>query len=269
MGKIVNDAYFTPVTTANKCIDKVLDLIGGNNISEIIEPSVGSGSFLHHQDTLIHFGYDIEPMCKSEITSIIKGDFLQQDIKYLEGRLVIGNPPYGRCLSLARKFFKRSIEIGDYIAFILPISQLDNVNTFYEFDLIHSEDLGLLKYSDRELHCCFNIYKRPVGELNKKPSHKLKDVIIVRQDSKKYNTIDKFDFRFCYWGDGSAGKIVKGDKKYAGEYKIVINNDDLREDIKRLFETYDWKNTINAIAMRRIKQWQIIEILKDNIIGIS
>ena len=63
----------------------------------------------------------------------------------------------------------------------------------FEFDLIYSEDLGECTYSDRILHCCFNIYKRPVNGLNKQIRTKLKDVKIVRQDSKQYNEIVNYD----------------------------------------------------------------------------
>lgn len=39
----------------------------------------------------------------------------------------------------------------------------------YKFDLVHSEDLGILPYSGVDLQCCFNVYKRPaIGTLNKR-----------------------------------------------------------------------------------------------------
>jgi len=101
-------------------------------------------------------------------------------------------------MSLAQKFFKKSIMMGDYVAFILPISQLWNTNSLFEFDLIHSEDLGKVTYSDRNLHCCYNIYKRPDGVLNPRPKNKLSSIKIVRQDSKGYDEFDDFDIRMCY-----------------------------------------------------------------------
>ena len=119
--------------------------------------------------------------------------------------------------------YKKATEIGDSIAFILPISQLNNSDSLYEFDLIKSIDLGVLEYSGMKVHCCFNIYKRPVdGELNKRPNNKLKDVSIYRQDSKEYMNKD-FDIRMCYWGDGTAGKILQSSEHYSAEYKIKIH----------------------------------------------
>lgn len=265
--KIFNDKYYTPIELANYCWSKTIEIIGEEKISEIIEPSVGNGAFLHYDKTP-HFAYDIEPECDKEIngvTTIIKGDFLEQKIRYLEGRLIIGNPPYGRCLSLAQKFYNKSVEIADYIAFILPISQLNNTSSMFKFDLIYSEDLGLQTYTDRELHCCFNIYKRPIdGNLNKKTSCKLSDISIYRQDSKDYDLKD-FDIRMCYWGDGSAGKILHDNEKYSAEYKIKINNEVLKGRIINLITTFNWEEYLNCIAMRKIQQFHIIRLLKDNI----
>lgn len=267
--KIENDKYYTPIFLANHCWDKVLEFIGEENISEIIEPSVGDGSFLHHSIGFVHFAYDINPECQSNTTLIIKDDYLSQNIKYLRGRLIIGNPPYGRCLNLAQKFFKKSVDIADYIAFILPISQLNNTRSMYEFDLIYSEDLGVQCYTDRDLHCCFNIYKRPEnGELNKKPVAKLKDITIYRQDSKGYDE-RQFDIRMCYWGDGSAGKILNDGESYSAEYKIKINNEKLKDEIIKVLTTFDWKEYLNCIAMRKIQQFHIVNVLKENINNIE
>lgn len=269
MAKVENDKYYTPISLANYCWDKVFEVIGEQNISEIIEPSVGNGSFLHHETQLPHFAYDIEPECESSFTQIFKKDYLTTDTTYLEGRLVIGNPPYGRCMNMAQKFYKKSVEIADHIAFILPISQLNNTRSMYEFDLVYSEDLGEQWYSDRKLHCCFNIYTRPEsGELNKKPSAKLKDITIYRQDSKGYEDRD-FDIRMCYWGDGSAGKILKDGEHYSAEYKIKVNSEEKREEIIKVLSTFDWKEYLNCIAMRKIQQFHIVDVLKNNIEGIE
>ena len=269
MSKIKNDKYYTPPDLANYCWDKVLEIIGEENISEVIEPSVGNGAFLNHPTQIVHFAYDIDPECASDITKIFKADYLTSDIKYLYGRLVLGNPPYGEHMNMAQKFFKKSIQIADYIAFILPISQLNNTRSMYEFDLVYSEDLGIKHYTDRDLHCCFNVYKRPEnGELNKKPTAKLNDITIYRQDSKGYENKD-YDIRMCYWGDGTAGKILNPDEHYSAEYKIKINNNDLKESIANCLNTFDWKSYLKCIAMRKIQQFHIIDVLKENVKGIK
>ena len=265
MAKINNDKYYTPIATANHCLKKVCEVIPLNKISHIIEPSVGGGAFLHSDMCIPNVAYDIEPECDSNTTNIIKGDFLLANIQYLKGRLIVGNPPYGRCLALARKFFRKATQIADYIAFILPISQLHNNMFFYEFDLIYSEDLGKQMYSGRELHCCFNIYKRPLsGEINDKPLSELNDITIYRQDNKGYSDI-KEDIRMCYWGNGSAGKILSEGESYSGEYKIVINNPKLKNQILNVFNTFNWKLYAQSIARCRIKHYHIVDVLRQYI----
>lgn len=260
LAKIKNDKYYTPPELAMYCVEKTKEIIGDENITEYIEPSAGSGVFLDYLDKP-YIAYDIEP----EDERIIKQDYLTVDLEYKKGRCVIGNPPYGRCLNMAQKFFKKSIGMADTIAFILPISQLNNTRSMYEFDLIHSEDLGTKTYTDRDLHCCFNIYRRPEsGELNKKPTTKLKDITIYRQDSKGYGERD-FDIRMCYWGDGSAGKILKDDEHYSAEYKIKINNIELKDKIIKVLSNFDWKSYLKCIAMRKIQQFHIVDVLHKGI----
>ena len=86
MAKIELDKYYTPTDLAKYCIDKTFEVIGEENITDIIEPSAGNGSF---SNLLECVAYDIEP----EHESIIKQDYLELKLEYRKGRLVIGNPP--------------------------------------------------------------------------------------------------------------------------------------------------------------------------------
>jgi hypothetical protein len=143
-----------------------------------------------------------------------------------------------------------------------------NTNSLFEFDLIHSEDLGKVKYSDRDLHCCFNIYKRPKNGLNNRAKNKLNSVSITRQDSKGYDAINDFDVRMCYWGNGSAGKILKEGETYSAEYKIKVN-DEFRKDVIDVLSNVNWFDELNCIAMLKIQQFHIINILKKYIPNIN
>ena len=258
--KIDLDKYYTPPDIAKYCYNKTIEILGNENISDIIEPSAGSGVFLDiiGNDFMVH-SYDIAP----EDDRIQTQNYLELDLPYKSNRLILGNPPYGRCLSLAQKFYKKSVELGDYIGFILPISQLDNNRTFYEFDLIYSEDLGMQDYSGVMLHCVFNLYQRSPLGLNKKPKSKLDSVQIYRQDKKDYDTLD-FDIRMCYWGNGSAGKILSEGESYSGEYKIKIKEIDIKDEVIDFIKSFDWNGYINGIAMKRIKQYHIIDVLQEH-----
>ena len=260
--KIEKDKYYTPEGIANHCWDKTYEVLGSENITEVIEPSVGSGAFLKHAEHYPTLAYDIEPECESdERTTVATQDFLLLDLPYRQGRLFIGNPPFGSRNNLLRAFYKKAISMGDYIAFILPIGQLNNSSSLYEFNLIYSEDLGVQSYSGRELHCCFNIYRRPESGLpNPKPSAKLRDISIFRYDRPGYAAQD-FDVRMCYWGNGSAGKILSEGESYSAEYKIKVNKTSLREKVISTLRNYDWQGALKSIAGRCIPQHQIYTVL--------
>jgi hypothetical protein len=260
--KIELDKYYTPRETAKYCIKKAYEIIGRENIYDFIEPSAGDGSFSLQIPNCK--AYDIQP----EHDSIKKQDYLELSENYVKNRLIIGNPPFGSRMNLAQKFFKKSVSLGDYIAFILPISQLWNTNSLFEFDLVHSEDLGKIKYSDRKLNCCFNIYKRPINGLNSKPKNKLNSIKIVRQDSKGYDDFVDFDLRMCYWGNGSAGKILKDNESYSAEYKIKISKEH-KDDVVKILSNINWFDELNCIAMLKIQQFHIIKVLKKYIPNIE
>ncbi len=258
MAKIVNDKYYTSIELAEYCYRKTLEVLSGENITEIVEPAAGNGVFLDCDSSII--GYDIE----SEDSRVILSDFIGNDfaMEYKEGRLFIGNPPFGSRMTKATQFFKKSTKLGDYIAYILPISQFENTSSLYEFDLVYSEDLGVKEYSGINLHCVFNIYKRPISGLcNSKKVSKLKQVKIYRNDCKDYKEI-KYDVRLGYWGDGVIGRVLgEEDRFYAGEYKICVYDLEHKEEIIDFIKTYNWKEEVKGISMKRLRQFQIIDIL--------
>lgn len=258
MAKINLDKYYTPQDTAYKCILKTLEVIGTGKIIETIEPSAGSGVF----SNLIRgcIAYDIEP----EHYSVIKQDFLKLELPYKKGRLFIGNPPFGNKNTLAVQFYKKCVKIGDYIAFILPINSLNNTNQMFEFDLIHSEDLGKINYSGIEVHCCFNIYKRPDNGLNKKPNTKLKSVRIIeyRRGGTEKN-IEGYDYRICAWG-ASIGLECKEPKQFAQEFCFFIT-DEFKERVINVLKTTNWKELYKMTATPSLYQWQITKHLKNTI----
>ena len=265
MAKIDNDKYYTPIDLATYCINKTYKIIGQDNISEIIEPSAGNGSFSNQLNCI---AYDLIP----EGENIIKQDYLTLGLPYKQGRLIIGNPPYGTRNTLSVKFFKKSIQIADYIAFILPISQLNNNQQMYDFDLVHSEDLGLKNYTNRELHCCFNIYKRPKGDkLNKKPNYKLNDITLVEyRRGGNESPRDNYDYAIGTFGAGCVGKEINKCGTYALECYFYINNNKLKDIILNLIKTTDWKSMSKGISNTyRLPQWKIYKYIKEQIPEIS
>lgn len=257
--KLHLDKYYTPLILAKYCIDKTYKIIGKENISEVIEPSAGNGSFSNQIENCI--AYDIEPEGKG----INKQDFLELNLDYKKGRLFIGNPPYGARNTLSVIFFKKAIQIGDYIAFILPISQYRNTQQMYEFDLIHSEDLGEKLYSDRKVHCCFNIYKRPSsGNFNKKIKYDFIDFTLCeKREGKKQSKLlpnDNYDFRICTWG-ASAGRILNENESYAKEVVFYIHNPNMKTIIRDAIERMNVNKEFIFTSTPNILLWQLYEYL--------
>lgn len=278
MSKIQDDKYYTPISTANFCWDKVEEVIGFNNVSEIVEPSCGNGAFYHYHKHTPHFGYDIKPEYYTDFGEIFEQDFLSADLKYLKGRLFIGNPPFGYRNSLSVKFFNRCCELGDYIAFILPISQLYNNLQMYRFDLVYSYDLGVLEYSGVNLHCCFNIYKRPEsGKLNSKPDVRLKDVTIIEHRRKvgdyttgKNKHIDPdFDYAMCNWGNGSLGKVPTYVGQYAQEVYFYCHNSKYKNRLVEILQPDKITEYVKSISAKKISVARLYLYIKENIEGIK
>lgn len=259
MAKINLDKYYTPADLAEYCVKKTKELIGEGNITEWLEPSAGAGVFFPYLDNN-YLAFDIEP----EAENIEQANYLTLDLPYTKGRCVIGNPPFGhRADILFRKFYDKATKQGDYIAFILPLSQHNNTRYLYKFDLIHSQVLEPTLFSGVELKCVFNIYKRPTNGINKQKHSKINAITIYREDSKKFKECSSYDLRMCYMG--SAGKILKEGENYAAEYKIIVNDYENKERIINTLENANWEEFIGFMTKPKIQQFHIIEYLKEQI----
>ena len=257
------DKYYTSPELARYVVEKTKEVIGEENITEYIEPSAGGGVFLNYLDKP-YLAYDIEP----EDARIIKQNYLELELKYKIGRCVIGNPPYGNRNNLSRAFYKKSIDIADYVSFILPISQLNNINSLYEFDLIHSEDLGIQTYTDRDIHCCLNIYKKPISGLNTRPNSKLKDLDIYRDDYKGLiddKPYSEIEYDLCIFRRGASAGKIKTENINKQTYKIIIHNETLKNQIINTILNFNWKEYKIHQSAPSISKEDIYTILKESI----
>jgi hypothetical protein len=244
------DKFYTPDETAKKCIDLAFKTF--ESITEVIEPSAGAGSFSKQIDNCI--AYDIAP----EAEGIIEQDFLKLKLPYKNGRLIIGNPPFGDRNNLARSFYKHACTMAEYIGFILPISQYNNTDSLYLFDLIESIDLGILRYSGIQLHCCFNLYRMPEnGEFGKKVNWDNGLLKIYRDDLPNYMQITDYDF--CLTRRGDLGKI-RTENIGSSSFKIKVTDPSrLQEVIKTItaFKWHDYKKHQSAPCMSKNDVWRL------------
>ena len=263
--KLHLDKYYTSDETAQHCIDVARKILG-NQVTEVIEPSAGNGSFSKKLKTCI--AYDLEP----EDDSVIQQDFLKLELPYKKGRLFIGNPPYGSRNNLAMAFCNKAFELGDFVAFILPISQLNNTQSIYKFDLIYSEDLGKKNYSGRIIHCCYNIYKRPEsGVFNKHRKFGNSEILEIRESIKNKNPkrnriVSGFDYDIavCAWG-AAIGKILDFEGQYVKEFYIKVKKDNLRDKVVDLIKNAKWQELYPMTAVPNLLHWQVYKHLKQQI----
>ena len=106
------DKFYTKKETVEKCVS-ILDL---DKYEVIIDPCAGSGAFLEFLPEHKTVSLDIEP----DISSIAKMDFFDFTPALINKYLVIGNPPFGKNSSLAKRFFKHAASFSNTIAFIVP-----------------------------------------------------------------------------------------------------------------------------------------------------
>ena len=137
-----------------------------NKDDTIIEPSAGCGAWITPLDAFDLIAYDIQP----EGPNIQQMNFLDVDLHAFQSNLhFIGNPPFGRQSSLAKKFIKHicSCEKTQTIAFILPKSfkKLGVQRVFPAiFHLKYQDDIEknafLLNNNPYDVPCIFQIWVR-------------------------------------------------------------------------------------------------------------
>ena len=144
------EQYYTPPTTANSIIERVLNKFPESARRSWIEPAGGAGTFIdvarrHGVQDVISFV--IEP----HHPEVQLGNFLEQHLDVSEA-VSIGNPPFGRNNSLSIPFFNHCAKYSDLICFIVPrswrkwtvINRLDS-----SFHLVDDYDLTI-NYVDVE-----------------------------------------------------------------------------------------------------------------------
>jgi len=259
MAKIKNDKYYTPMWLVEYTVNKAKDIIGEENIAQFLEPSAGDGRFLDYlpSNTL---AYDLYP----DNNKIKQQDFLDLEIEYMKGRCIITNPPYGEKGNLYQKFANKSFQIGDYVVFILPITQLDNNYYIYKFDIIYSEDLGVINFgNDKKIHVALNIYKRPLdNRLNKRKDIYTDNEIMTmrvlmtnRETQKHVDNFGRYDLAVVGWG-ANVGKICE---PFQQTNTIIIRINDIKnyDYIYNKINNLDWFKLTNSKGNNSLSIWHI------------
>lgn len=157
------DKFYTKQSVSEFCIKKFERIVKPSLRSTFIEPSAGSGAFsvpLSKKYKKV-IAYDIFPECDNVITA----DFLTTPVKS-EGIIhVIGNPPFGRQSSLAKKFIKKCCKFASTISFILPKSfkkesfqKAFDLHYHLEYSIDLPENSFVIDGKDWDVPCVFQIW---------------------------------------------------------------------------------------------------------------
>jgi hypothetical protein len=185
MSKVSGDQFYTNVSIAKKCLDKLSEYVDVNSFDIIIEPSAGTGSFFNLLPVDKRIGIDLEPKCEG----IACADYLDFEPPPNKKIAVVGNPPFGVMCKSAVRFFGHSAKFADIIAFIIPrtfkrISVQNRLSL--NFELIFNGDLPTTPCCFTPkigAKCCFQIWQRTLQPRQK-----------IRQESTHP------DFEFLQWG---------------------------------------------------------------------
>ena len=173
-----NDEFYTKPEVASTLLAAVSRMYELRSFDVVVEPSAGQGGFsdrLRGQVRRLD-AFDISP----RLSYIKQEDFLQKNVdEYLDKRvLVIGNPPFGRQSSIARKFIHRCGMFAQVIAFVLPRSfKKESMKSSFPvtFHLVHEQSVPDNAFTvngvDHNVPCVFQIWERRETErIQAKPS---------------------------------------------------------------------------------------------------
>lgn len=253
------DKFYTSNSAVKLCYKNIKNTVNINFDKDlIIEPSAGNGSFIEMIKSLsknYHF-IDIEP----ENNNIFKADYLNYEIN-IEGYqkiYIIGNPPFGRQSSLVLKFIKKTTEIADCFAFILPKSfkkdsMKSKINLYFhlELEIDLPKNSFLLNGQKYDVPCCFQIW------VKKDSPRKLKEKLIeknfkfVKKDENPH-----ISFRRIGVNAGLIDKKTE-EKSYQSHYFIKFNEENIDLVLEKLKNLkFNFNNTVGP---KSISKQELIE----------
>lgn len=176
LNRDTSDKFYTKISVARQCIEDVKQHLDYDNKKDMfIEPSAGSGSFsnimFREFDNVL--AYDLYPDTTAQNNTIQTKDHLtfipnnNNDSRYIH---YIGNPPFGRQSSTAKKFIKQCNSASNKtrsISFILPKSfKKESMQKAFalEYHKIFERDLEenafMIGNKSHDVPCVFQIWSK-------------------------------------------------------------------------------------------------------------
>lgn len=250
------DQFYTKISVAKSCISDLVEKIPNFKIYNWIEPSAGTGSFFENiPNECSKIGIDIEPKNKN----IKKCDYLDWEPKN-EKYIVIGNPPFGRQSSLAKKFIKKSCQYADIIAFILPLSFVKpSMYSCFDkmFHNIYTKQLEeksfILNDEEYDVPCVFQIWM-------KKDIPREKEKKVSPEGFKYVSKNEDYDFAIRRVGV-NAGRcsLPKEELNVQTHYFIKLINNVSIENIFSKMNNHEYKK--NTTGPKSISKQEVNVVL--------
>lgn len=253
-----NDKFYTSLETVNICYNEIVNTLNIEKTDLIIEPSAGNGAFINIIKKLSdnYIFCDILP----EHNEIVKADFLKINIKNDNKQIhIIGNPPFGRQSSLAKKFIKHCCNFATTISFILPKSfkKESFKKSFDEYFHLASE----INLPDNSFQVNNNYHNVPcIFQIWKKENYK-RELIIYNEPINYYftNKDNNPDISFRRVGV-NAGYIDKNiiEKSSQSHYFIKFSNDIFNDELYNKLQNIEF-NFDNTVGPKSISKPELIE----------
>ena len=243
------DKFYTNKNVVDKYIDRFKPYINEGDL--IIEPSAGCGVWTLplHMYNLIAF--DIQP----EGEGIQQMNFLDVDLYAFQSNLhFIGNPPFGRQSSMAKKFIKHicRCERTKTIAFVLPKSfKKESMQKVFplKYHLDFEEDIGkdafIANGKPYDVPCVFQIW------VKKEQDRK----IMEKEEPKGFKFVKKNenpDYSLRRVGV-NAGRLSKDilDKSEQSHYFIKVEQNSDHFIIKYQHIKWEHNNTVGPKSISK------------------
>lgn len=247
------DKFYTPRETVDQCMLVMRKYIRENDT--VIEPSAGNGAFIESIKNLGVSEYsflDIAP----EHPEIERADFLST--QFPNECVFLGNPPFGRQSSIAKKFIKHACKFARLIGFILPKSfKKESMNKCFDpyFHCVEEIDI-----SDRfEFHgetphrvpCVFQVWEKREIERRMVEKSEPNGWRFVRKDEGP-----TFAFRRV---GGTAGRVSKDiDDKSVQSHYFIVAPEHCFEELSKHVWTHE-----NTVGPRSISKQELTDVLND------
>jgi len=264
------DKFYTKPEVSKRLLTKLFSLYDEKNFDVFLEPSAGNGSFYLNLPQGKTVGLDIEPDCEG----VVRQDFFNFKPENNKIYAVVGNPPFGRVSSLAIKFFEKSAEFADIIAFIVPrtfkrVSVQNRLNL--NFHLAYEEDLPINPCSfepKMSAKCCFQVWEKKQIKRKKvflpKEHKDWQFLALGPKDSNGQPTPpDGADFALKAYGANCGQIVTEGLEKLRPKSWHWIKTQDPVELIK-VFKKLDYSISKDTARQDSIGRAELVQLYTQN-----